>query len=59
LAQSGYAFPPASPDDAQFYDGWDVEFDRLLVTFDKITLSANADKDPGDQSKNGRRGSHN
>jgi len=51
LAQSGYAFPPANPDDAQFYDGWDIQFDRLLVTFDKIVLSANADKDPGDQSK--------
>ena len=51
LAQSGYAFPPASPDDPQFYDGWDIRFDRLLVTFDKIVLAANADKDPGDPSK--------
>jgi hypothetical protein len=51
LAQSGYAFPPASPNDAQFYDGWQIRFDRLLVTFDKIVLSANPDKDLGDQSK--------
>jgi hypothetical protein len=51
LAQTGYDFPPASPDAALFYDGWDVKFDRLLVTFDTITLSGNPDKDPGDQSK--------
>ena len=24
LSTSGYPFPPKSPDDAQFYDGWDV-----------------------------------
>jgi hypothetical protein len=53
LAQTGYDFPPASADAAQFYDGWDIKFDRLLVTFDKITLSANPDTDPGDQSKTG------
>jgi hypothetical protein len=51
LAQSGYEFPPASADDAQIYDGWELKFDRLLVTFDNIRLSANPDKDPGDQSK--------
>ena len=51
LALTGYPFPPASADDPQFYDGWDVKFDRLLVTIDKIVLSTNPDKDSGDQSK--------
>jgi len=51
LAMSGYAFPPANVDDPQFYDGWDVAFERVLVTFGDIVLSANPDKDSGDQSK--------
>jgi hypothetical protein len=53
LALTGYAFPPASPDDARFVDGWQVDFTRLLVTIDKITLSSNPDFMPGDQSKTG------
>jgi len=53
LALTGYAFPPSSTNDAQFYDGWDVTFDRLLVTFDDIVLSDNPDKDTGDESKTG------
>jgi hypothetical protein len=51
LALGGYPFPPASPDDAQFYDGWNVRFERLIVTIGNIVLSANPDKDTGDQSK--------
>ena len=51
LALTGYPFPPASADDAQIYDGWEIKFDRLLVTLDHIVLSANPDKDSGDQSK--------
>jgi hypothetical protein len=51
LALTGYAFPPVTPDDPAFVDGWDVHFDRLLVTIDKITLSANPDKIMGDQSQ--------
>jgi hypothetical protein len=53
LALTGFPYPPASPDDLQFYDGWEVRFDRLLVTVDKLTLSANPDTDMGDQSKTG------
>jgi len=49
LALTGYTFPPASPDDPAFVDGWDIKFDRLLVTVDKITISANPDKVPGDE----------
>jgi hypothetical protein len=51
LALTGYAFPPKTPDQPAFVDGWDVKFDRLLVTIDKITLFTNADKVPGDQSQ--------
>jgi len=53
LALTGYRFPPASPDDVAFVDGWDVKFTRLLVTVDKITLSDNPDVQPGDPSKTG------
>jgi hypothetical protein len=51
LAIDGYAFPPKSADDPAFVDGWDLHFDRLLVTIDKITLSANPDKVRGDPSQ--------
>jgi hypothetical protein len=54
LALTGYAFPPAQPDDPAFVDGWDVHFSRLLVTIDKIRLSENPDTAPGDQSKTGK-----
>ena len=53
LALGGYAFPPAQPNDPAFVDGWEVKFDRLLVTVDKLTLSDNPDKAPGDQSQVG------
>jgi hypothetical protein len=51
LALTGYAFPPATADDPAFVDGWEVTFDRLLVTIDRVTLSANPDKVQGDQSQ--------
>lgn len=51
LALGGYAFPPASTGDPIFVDGWQIEFDELLVTLDSITLSENPDKSPTDQSK--------
>ncbi len=53
LALSGYPFPPASMDDPAFVDGWEVKFDRLLVTVDKIRLSSAPDTAPGDQSQTG------
>ena len=53
LALTGYAFPPASDDDAAFVDGWEVKFTHLLTTVDKITLSENPDSVPGDESKTG------
>jgi len=51
LALTGYSFPPATPDVPAFVDGWDVHFDRLLTTIDKITLSGAPDKAKGDQSQ--------
>jgi hypothetical protein len=50
LALTGYPFPPASPDDPAFVDGWDVQFTRLLVTLDNITLSEGPNAMPGDES---------
>jgi len=53
LALTGYPFPPVTQGDPCFVDGWDVHFDRLLVTVDKITMSENPDLSPGDESQTG------
>ena len=53
LALTGYPFPPVNSGDPAFVDGWDVKFDRLLVTVDRITLSQNPDLNPGDESQTG------
>jgi hypothetical protein len=54
LALGGYAFPPATPDDPAFVDGWEVRFSKFLTTIDHITLSENPDTSPADQSKTGK-----
>jgi len=54
LALTGYAFPPQSPDDAAFVDGWDVHFSHLLTTLDQLKLSENPDYDPGSQVGSGK-----
>ena len=54
LAITGYPFPPTSEDDAAFVDGWDVRFDHLLTTIDKITLSENPDQQKGTQLGTGK-----
>jgi hypothetical protein len=51
LALNGYGFPPATPDDPVFVDGWEVKFMKVLATFDHVKLSRNPDKNPGDQSQ--------
>jgi hypothetical protein len=51
FAKDGYAFPPANPDDVYFVDGWSITYDRILTTFDHVTLSRGPDKVPTDQSK--------
>jgi hypothetical protein len=53
LALTGYAFPPAKPDDPVFVDGWQVSFTHLLTTIDKVTLYDNPDISPGDPSRVG------
>jgi hypothetical protein len=53
-ALSGFAFPPSSANDLSFVDGWDVKFERILVTVDDISLSENPDTSPTDQSQTGR-----
>jgi hypothetical protein len=52
-ATGGNAFPPAAAGDPFFLDGWEIKYDRALVTFDKLTVSLNPDKSPTDQSQTG------
>jgi hypothetical protein len=52
-ALTGFAFPPASSNDSAFVDGWDLRFDRILVTVDDIVLSDTPDESPTDQSQTG------
>src|SRR3954452_3716577 len=52
-AVTGYPFPPANPGDLSFVDGWQLDFSRLLVTFDNITLSETPDLSGGDPSATG------
>jgi hypothetical protein len=54
LALRGYDFPPASPDDPAFADGWEMRFDKMIVVFGDVTLSENPDTMPSDQSKTGK-----
>jgi hypothetical protein len=51
FAKDGYGFPPADLDAVYFVDGWAVTYDRILTTFDHITLSRGPDKVPTDQSQ--------
>jgi hypothetical protein len=50
LAFTGYAFPPGADGDPSFVDGWQIDFTRLLVTIDKITLWDNPNLHLTDQS---------
>jgi hypothetical protein len=50
LGAHGYAFPPTSGQELAFVDGWSVDFERIIVAIDNVTLSEVPDKDPGDQS---------
>ena len=51
FAKNGYAFPPADPMDVFFVDGWQLSYDRILTTFDHVTLSLGPDKSATDQSQ--------
>ncbi len=54
LALGGYAFPPATPGDPDFVDGWEVHFSKFIAVFDKVTLSEAPDTSPADQSQTGK-----
>jgi hypothetical protein len=58
LALGGYVFPPADGNGVAFVDGWELHFDRLLVTVDNIALFENPDLNPGDQSQTGSEVAH-
>jgi hypothetical protein len=53
LALTGYKFPPAGRDDPVLVDGWELVFDRVLVTIDKVKMYANPDTLAADQSQTG------
>ena len=55
LALGGYAYPQTDPRAAAFVDGWQVQFSKLLVTIDKISLWTNPDTSPTDQSMVGQK----
>jgi hypothetical protein len=55
LSLGGYRFPPVTPGDLAYVDGWDLSFDRLIVTIDKVTLWESPDTAPGDQSRVGKK----
>ena len=42
LALGGYDFPPAAPDNVYFVDGWEIRYDRVLVTFDQAEKTVGA-----------------
>jgi hypothetical protein len=52
-AVTGWAFPPASPGGFAVVDGWEVKFDRVLVTVDDLVLRETPDLSPTDQSQAG------
>jgi hypothetical protein len=51
-ALTGFSFP-AAQNEPGFVDGWDVKFDRILVTVDNIVLTDQPDMSPTDQSMTG------
>jgi hypothetical protein len=50
-ATEGFSFPSGS--DVVFEDGWQLRFSHVLVTVADVTLSANPDEAPADQSRTG------
>ncbi len=47
----GFLFPSGS--EVTFSDGWELVFDHVLVTVGSVTISANPDTAPSDQSQTG------
>ena len=53
FATAGYAFPPTSPDNLYFQDGWQISYEKVIVFFDHVKISENPDRSPTDQSQTG------
>ncbi|MFO0555805.1 MAG: hypothetical protein U0271_45935 [Polyangiaceae bacterium] len=51
LATSGFKFPDGS--EVTIADGWELTFDHVFVTVDKVWLSETPDKNPSDESEMG------
>jgi hypothetical protein len=49
LATDGFRFPTGS--EVVIVDGWQIEFDHVLVALGSVSLSENPDKAPSDQSQ--------
>jgi hypothetical protein len=49
LATDGFRFPTGS--EVVIVDGWQIEFDHVLVALGSVSLSENPDKSPSDQSQ--------
>lgn len=53
-ATEGFAFPPAAgATEPYFVDGWQLEYEHLIVTVDNLTLSTNPDMNMSDPSMTG------
>jgi hypothetical protein len=53
-SQSGYPFPPNDwGNDTYMYDGWQFVIERYIVVVDHLSLWANPNTDPTNQSKHG------
>jgi hypothetical protein len=51
LATGGIPWDPKG--EAHVTDGWEIKFEHVIVTADKITVAENPDKAPSDQSQTG------
>lgn len=49
LATDGFRFPTGS--EVVIVDGWQIEFDHVLVALGSVSLNENPDKSPSDQSQ--------
>lgn len=53
FGQNGFSHPTAVGDEPFFIDGWAIQFEEILVTFDHVTVSEGPDTSAGDQSQIG------
>ena len=53
LALEGFSFPPTPTQEAYVIDGWEMRFEHLYVSLGDISISADPDRDPNDQTLTG------